>query len=56
MTAPDLFVKTLQNEGVDRIYAVPGEENLDVVKSRRSLRDACGGCPHCRAATPGRTL
>jgi len=34
--ASDLFVRALENEGVDRIFAVPGEENLDVVESLRS--------------------
>jgi acetolactate synthase-1/2/3 large subunit len=36
MKASDLFVKALENEGVDRVFAVPGEENLDVVESLRS--------------------
>ncbi|SAL82453.1 acetolactate synthase [Caballeronia terrestris] len=36
MKASDLFVKALENEGVDRIFAVPGEENLDVVESLRN--------------------
>jgi acetolactate synthase-1/2/3 large subunit len=31
----DLFVAALENEGVDRIFGVPGEENLDVVESLR---------------------
>src|SRR3569623_1883461 len=31
----DLFVAALENEGVDRIFGVPGEENLDVVESIR---------------------
>ena len=35
MKASDLFVKALENEGVDRIFAVPGEENLDLVESLR---------------------
>lgn len=35
MKASDLFVKALENEGVDRIYGVPGEENLDLVESLR---------------------
>ena len=35
MKASDLFVKALENEGVDPIFAVPGEENLDVVESLR---------------------
>src|SRR3954449_2528006 len=32
----DLFVAALENEGVDRIFGVPGEENLDVVESLRN--------------------
>ncbi len=31
----DLLVAALENEGVDRIFGVPGEENLDVVDSLR---------------------
>ena len=31
----DLLVRALENEGVDRIFGVPGEENLDVVESLR---------------------
>src|SRR5665213_3563906 len=33
--ASDLFVSALENEGVDRIFGIPGEENLDVVESIR---------------------
>ena len=29
----DLLVAALENEGVERIFGVPGEENLDVVES-----------------------
>jgi acetolactate synthase-1/2/3 large subunit len=32
----DLLVAALENEGVDRIYGIPGEENLDVVEAIRS--------------------
>jgi len=32
----DLLVAALANEGVERIFGVPGEENLDVVESLRS--------------------
>src|SRR6201982_3892578 len=32
----DLLVAALENEGVDRIFGVPGEENLDVVEAIRS--------------------
>src|ERR671914_2758578 len=31
----DLLVAALENEGVDQIFGVPGEENLDVVESLR---------------------
>src|SRR6187200_1881771 len=34
----DLLVSALENEGVDRIFGVPGEENLDVVESLRTSR------------------
>jgi acetolactate synthase I/II/III large subunit len=34
----DLLVAALENEGVDRIFGVPGEENLDVVESLRQSR------------------
>ena len=33
MKAPDLFVKCLENEGVERIFGVPGEENADLMIS-----------------------
>jgi len=33
MKASDLFVKVLENHGVDTIYWVPGEENLDFLES-----------------------
>src|ERR1700744_620704 len=33
--ASDLFVAALENEGVERIFGIPGEENLDVVESIR---------------------
>lgn len=32
----DLLVRALENEGVERIFAVPGEENLDVLESLRT--------------------
>ena len=31
----DLLVQALENEGVERVFGVPGEENLDVVESLR---------------------
>ena len=33
--ASDLLVAALKNEGVDRIFGIPGEENLDTVESIR---------------------
>ncbi len=35
MNASDLFVKALENEGVENIYGVPGEENLDFLEALR---------------------
>jgi len=34
--ASDLFVRCLEEEGVRHIFAVPGEENLDVLESMRT--------------------
>ncbi len=34
--ASDLFVKALEAEGVEQIFAVPGEENLDILESLRT--------------------
>ncbi|MGJ8516959.1 acetolactate synthase large subunit [Carnimonas bestiolae] len=33
--ASDLLVAALENEGVERIFGIPGEENLDIVESLR---------------------
>jgi acetolactate synthase I/II/III large subunit len=38
MKGSDLVVAALENEGVERIFAVPGEENLDVVESLRNSK------------------
>ncbi|MDC9727373.1 MAG: acetolactate synthase large subunit [Candidatus Thioglobus sp.] len=35
MKASDLFVKALENEGVEYIFGIPGEENLDLLDSLR---------------------
>src|SRR2546421_10246153 len=34
----DLLVSALANEGVERIFGIPGEENLDVVESLRTSK------------------
>jgi acetolactate synthase-1/2/3 large subunit len=33
MKASHLFVKALENEGVEYIFGIPGEENLDLLES-----------------------
>ena len=33
MKASDLFIKCLENEGIEYIFGVPGEENLDMLES-----------------------
>ncbi len=38
MKASDLFVKCLENEGVEYIFAVPGEENLHLLESIRKSK------------------
>ncbi|TDF41560.1 acetolactate synthase large subunit [Alteromonadaceae bacterium M269] len=35
MKASDLFVKALENEGVEYVFGIPGEENLDMLESLR---------------------
>jgi acetolactate synthase I/II/III large subunit len=34
----DLLVAALENEGLEYIFAIPGEENLDVLESLRRSR------------------
>ena len=46
----DLLVKALENEGVERIFGVPGEENLDVVESLRCSKIALVVTRHEQAA------
>jgi len=38
MNASDLFIKALENEGVEIIYGVPGEENLDFLEAMRKSK------------------
>ncbi|MDT8282342.1 MAG: thiamine pyrophosphate-binding protein, partial [Gammaproteobacteria bacterium] len=35
-TAAELFVRCLENEGVDKIFGIPGEENLHVMDALRN--------------------
>lgn len=36
MKASDLLIKALENEGVEYIFGIPGEENLDMLESLRT--------------------
>ena len=36
MNASELFVKALENEGVEYIFGIPGEENLDFLDALRT--------------------
>lgn len=38
MKASDLFIKALENEGVEYIFGVPGEENLDFLNSLKNSK------------------
>ena len=36
LKASDLFVRALEAEGVEYIFGIPGEENLDILESLRN--------------------
>ncbi|MBW3020257.1 acetolactate synthase large subunit, partial [Candidatus Woesearchaeota archaeon] len=38
MKASDLLIKSLENEGVEYIFGIPGEENLDFLDSLRTSK------------------
>ena len=38
--ASELFVEALENEGVEYVFAVPGEENLDLLDALRPAKSA----------------
>ena len=38
MKASDLFIKALENEGVEYIFGIPGEENLDFLDSMKNSK------------------
>ncbi|MCB0338275.1 MAG: acetolactate synthase large subunit, partial [Bdellovibrionales bacterium] len=38
MKASDLFVRALENEGIEYIFGIPGEENLDFLESLRTSK------------------
>src|SRR5918997_1614378 len=46
----DLLVAALENEGVDRVFGIPGEENLDVLEALRTSSIALVLTRHEQAA------
>ena len=38
MKASDLFVRALEAEGVEFVFGIPGEENLDLLESLRGSK------------------
>ncbi len=50
MKASDLFVKCLENEGVERIFGLPGEENADVMISLKRSKIDFVLCRHEQGA------
>ena len=51
MKASDLFVKCLEEEGVTRIFGVPGEENADfMISLKQSKKIEFILCRHEQAA------
>ena len=38
MNASELFIKALENEGVEYIFGIPGEENLDFLDALRESK------------------
>ena len=50
MKASDLFVRCLEEEGVEYIFGVPGEENVDVMMSLLDSKIRFVVCRHEQAA------
>src|SRR5690606_21821609 len=48
--ASDLFVAALEDGGVEYVFAVPGEENLDLIESLRTSKIRLVLCRHEQAA------
>jgi len=51
MKASDLFVKCLEEEGVEYIFGIPGEENMDLLESIRTSKIKLIVTRHEQAAT-----
>src|SRR6202521_3949348 len=50
MTAAQLFVKCLENEGVEYIFGIPGEENIDIMDALLSSSIKFVTCHHEQGA------
>src|ERR1700716_1086718 len=50
MTAAQLFVKCLENEGVEYIFGIPGEENIDIMDALLSSPIKFVTCHHEQGA------
>ncbi len=50
MKASDLFVRCLENEGVERIFGLPGKENADLMMSLKGSPIEFVLCRHEQAA------
>ena len=50
MTAAELLVKCLENEGVEYIFGIPGEENIDVMDALLSSPIKFVTCHHEQGA------
>ena len=48
--ASDLLVAALEDGGIEYVFAVPGEENLDLIESLRTSRIGLVLCRHEQAA------
>lgn len=51
MKASDLFIKCLEEEGVEYIFGIPGEENIDLLESLRTSKIKLIVTRHEQAAT-----
>jgi acetolactate synthase-1/2/3 large subunit len=51
MKASDLFVKCLEEEGVEYVFGIPGEENIDLLESLRQSKIKVIVTRHEQAAT-----
>ena len=49
-TAAEVLVKCLENEGVEYIYGIPGEENIDIMDALLSSKIKFVTCHHEQGA------